>query len=81
MKVKFKRSGKEVEIYGVRKSGPSDDGSQTKFLIYTVGKWSWMPCSIFEAIDPTDVRREISHHKVESAEERFQDAIAQRKTT
>ena len=49
MKVKFRETGEEVEVYGVHKSGPANDGSQTKFLVCALGDWGWMPCNRFVA--------------------------------
>ena len=53
MKVKIKATGKLIDIYGVRKSGPSNSGSHTKFLVYigssSIGEWVWMPCDRFIA--------------------------------
>ncbi len=50
MKVKFRETGEEVMIYGVRKSGPANDGSQTKFLVCALGEWGWMPANRFVAV-------------------------------
>ena len=49
MKVKFRETGEEVEVYGIHKSGPANDGSQTKFLVCALGEWGWMPCNSFVA--------------------------------
>ena len=49
MKVKFRETGEEVVVYGVHKSGPANDGTQTKFLVCALGEWGWMPCNDFVA--------------------------------
>ena len=49
MRMRFRATGEDVEVYAVHKSGPANDGSQTKFLVCSLGHWLWMMCDNFIA--------------------------------
>jgi|3_EtaG_2_1085321.scaffolds.fasta_scaffold88227_2 hypothetical protein len=49
MRMRFRATGEDVEVYAVHKSGPANDGSQTKFLVCPLGHWLWMLCDNFIA--------------------------------